>query len=54
MIVGIIFVRYFVDTDALSSINIVCSVIDNIVGLGTMFVAGEKLLPQRKWEARLG
>ncbi len=35
-----VFVARFVNTDALSSINIVCPVINLIVGLGTMLAAG--------------
>ena len=39
-IVDTIFVARFVDTNALSSINIVCPVINLIVGLGTMLATG--------------
>lgn len=39
-IVDTIFVARFVDTNALSSMNIVCPVINIIVGLGTMLAAG--------------
>ena len=39
-IVDTIFVAQFVNTDALSAINIVCPVINLTVGLGTMIATG--------------
>ena len=39
-IVDTIFVAQFVNTDALSSINIVCPIINITVGLGTMIATG--------------
>ena len=49
-IVDTIFVARFVDTNALSSINIVCPVINLIVGLGTMLARQEEVrLLRRKW-----
>lgn len=39
-IVDTIFVSRFVNTNALSAINIVCPVINLIVGLGTMIASG--------------
>ncbi len=39
-VVDTLFVARFVNTDALSAINIVCPVINLIVGLGTMLAAG--------------
>lgn len=47
-IVDTIFVARFVHTDALSSINIVCPVINLIVGLGTMLAAGGSAIVARK------
>lgn len=47
-IVDTIFVARFVDTYALSSINIVCPVINIIVGLGTMFATGESAIVAQK------
>lgn len=47
-IVDTIFVARFVDINALSSINIVCPVINIIVGLGTMLGAGGSAIVARK------
>lgn len=47
-IVDTIFVARFVDTDALSSINIVCPVINLIVGLGTMLATGGSAVIAKK------
>ncbi|MDE7423748.1 MAG: MATE family efflux transporter [Lachnospiraceae bacterium] len=47
-IVDTIFVARFVDTNALSSINIVCPVINIIVGLGTMLGAGGSAIVAKK------
>lgn len=47
-IVDTIFVARFVDTNALSSINIVCPVINVIVGLGTMLGAGGSAVVAKK------
>lgn len=47
-IVDTIFVARFVDTNALSSINIVCPVINLIVGLGTMLVTGGSAVVAKK------
>lgn len=47
-IVDTIFVARFVDTNALSSINIVCPVINLIVGLGTMLAAGGSAVVAKK------
>lgn len=47
-IVDTIFVARFVNTNALSSINIVCPVINFIVGLGTMLGAGGSAVIARK------
>ena len=35
-VIDTIFVAHFVDTNALSALNIVCPVINPVVGLGTM------------------
>lgn len=43
-----IFVSRFVNTDALSAINIVCPVINIIVGLGTMLATGGSAIVARK------
>lgn len=43
-----IFVARFVNTDALSSINIVCPVINIIVGLGTMLATGGSAIVAKK------
>lgn len=43
-----IFVARFVDTDALSSINIVCPVINIIVGSGTMLATGGSAIVAKK------
>ncbi len=47
-IVDTIFVARFVDTDALSSINIICPVINLIVGLGTMLATGGSAVVAKK------
>jgi len=47
-IVDTIFVARYVDTNALSSINIVCPVINIIVGLGTMLGAGGSAVVAKK------
>lgn len=51
-IVDTIFVARFVDTNALSSINIVCPVINIIVGLGTMLGAGGSAIVAKKMGSR--
>lgn len=51
-IVDTIFVARFVHTNALSSINIVCPVINLIVGLGTMLGAGGSALVAKKMGSR--
>ncbi len=50
-IADMIFVAKFVDTDALSSINIVCPVINATVGLGTMISTGGNAIVSRKMGA---
>lgn len=50
-IVDTIFVSRFVNTDALSAINIVCPVINLIVGLGTMIATGGSAIVARKMGA---
>ncbi len=47
-IVDTVFVARFVDTNALSSINIVCPVINIIVGLGTMLATGGSAIVAKK------
>lgn len=47
-IIDTIFVARFVDTNALSSINIVCPVINIIVGLGTMLATGGSAIIAKK------
>lgn len=47
-IVDTIFVARFVDTNALSAINIVCPVINIIVGLGTMLATGGSAVVAKK------
>lgn len=47
-IVDTIFVARFIDTNALSSINIVCPVINLIVGLGTMLATGGSAVVAKK------
>ncbi|MCI8402467.1 MAG: MATE family efflux transporter [Lachnospiraceae bacterium] len=47
-IVDTIFVAQFVNTDALSSINIVCPVINVAVGLGAMMATGGNAIVSRK------
>ena len=50
-IVDTIFVAQFVNTDALSSINIVCPIINVTVGLGTMIATGGNAIVSRKMGA---
>ncbi len=50
-VVDTIFVARFVDTNALSALNIVCPVINLIVGLGTMLAAGGSAIAARKMGA---
>ena len=50
-IVDTIFVARFADTNALSSINIVCPVINLIVGLGTMLATGGSAVVAKKMGA---
>lgn len=50
-IVDTIFVSRFVNTNALSAINIVCPVINLIVGLGTMIATGGSAIVARKMGA---
>lgn len=50
-IVDTIFVAQFVNTDALSAINIVCPVINFTVGLGTMIATGGNAIISRKMGA---
>lgn len=50
-IVDTIFVAQFVNTDALSSINIVCPVVNVTVGLGTMIATGGNAIVSRKMGA---
>ena len=47
-IIDTIFVAQFVNTDALSSINIVCPIINITVGLGTMIATGGNAIVSRK------
>lgn len=47
-IVDTVFVARFVDTNALSSLNIVCPVISIIVGLGTMLATGGSAIIAKK------
>lgn len=47
-IVDTVFAAKFVNTDALSSINIVCPVLNVTVGLGTMLAAGGNAIVSRK------
>lgn len=47
-VVDTIFVARFVDTNALSSVNIVCPVINVIVGLGTMLATGGSAIVAKK------
>lgn len=51
-IVDTIFVSRFVNTNALSAINIVCPVINLIVGLGTMIATGGSAIVARKMGGR--
>ncbi len=50
-LVDTIFVAQFVNTDALSAMNIVCPVVNIIVGLGTMLAAGANAIVSRKMGA---
>ncbi|NBI66211.1 MATE family efflux transporter [Pseudoflavonifractor sp. 60] len=50
-IVDTIFVAQFVNTDALSAINIVCPILNVTVGLGTMLAAGGNAIVARKMGA---
>lgn len=50
-IVDTIFVAQFVNTDALSAINIVCPVMNLTVGLGTMLATGGNAIVSRKMGA---
>jgi len=50
-IVDTIFVAQFVNTDALSAINIVCPIINSTVGLGTMIATGGNAIISRKMGA---
>ncbi|MCI8549810.1 MAG: MATE family efflux transporter [Lachnospiraceae bacterium] len=50
-IVDTIFVAQFVNTDALSAINIVCPVVNITVGLGTMIATGGNAIVSRKMGA---
>ena len=50
-IVDTIFVARFVNTNALSAINIVCPVINITVGLGTMIAAGGNAIVSRNMGA---
>ena len=50
-LVDTIFVARFVDTNALSAVNIVCPVINLIVGLGTMLATGGNAIIARKMGA---
>lgn len=49
--VDTIFVAQFVNTDALSSVNIVCPVVNITVGLGTMLATGGNAIVSRKMGA---
>jgi len=50
-VVDTIFVARFVDTNALSALNIVCPVINLIVGIGTMLATGGSAIVARKMGA---
>ena len=50
-IVDTIFVARFVDTNGLSALNIVCPVINLIVGFGTMLATGGSAIIARKMGA---
>ncbi|MCP8580139.1 MATE family efflux transporter, partial [Acinetobacter baumannii] len=47
-IVDTIFVSRFINTNALSAINIVCPIINLIVGIGTMLATGGSAIVARK------
>lgn len=47
-VVDTIFVARFVDTNALSALNIICPIINLIVGLGTMLATGGSAIVARK------
>ena len=53
-LVDTIFVAQFVNTDALSAINIVCPVVNLTVGLGTMLATGGNAIVSRKLGAGAG
>lgn len=50
-VIDTIFVARFVDTNALSALNIVCPVVNLIVGLGTMLATGGSAIIARKMGA---
>lgn len=50
-VIDTIFVARFIDTNALSALNIVCPVINLIVGLGTMLATGGSAIIARKMGA---
>ncbi len=50
-VIDTIFVARFVDTDALSALNIVCPIINLIVGFGTMLATGGSAIVARKMGA---
>lgn len=50
-VVDTVFVSRFVNTDALSAMNIVCPVINLIVGFGTMLATGGSAIIARKMGA---
>lgn len=52
-IIDTVFVSRFVDTNALSALNIVCPVINLIVGFGTMLATGGSAIIARKMGAAL-
>ena len=50
-VVDTVFVAQFVNTDALSAVNIVCPVVNLTVGLGTMLATGGNAIVSRKMGA---
>ena len=50
-VIDTVFVARFVDTNALSALNIVCSVINLIVDLGTMLATGGSAIVAREMGA---
>ena len=50
-VVDTVFVARFADTNALSALNIVCPIINLIVGLGTMLATGGSAIIARKMGA---